>query len=333
MSGAVSNGVVANGCDTCKASKARSQLQNGHGKHDAINGGPYNTDERESYTYESVMEIAQFLLNRTTIRPKIGIICGSGLGELANTLTKRQAFPYSDIPGFPHSTVAGHAGQLVFGFLEGVEVMCMQGRFHAYEGYPIWKCAMPVRVMKLIGVTHLIATNAAGGINDDLNVGDIMLIKDHISLMGFAGNGPLIGPNDERFGPRFVSMNKAYNVNLRKKAHEVAKQMGISDVVKEGIYCCIGGPNYETVAENRCLKLMGVDAIGMSTVHEVIVARHCGMEVFALSLITNKCALNYDGDQEVCHEEVIEVGRVRAKVLQQLVSNLVPLMIAATASK
>lgn len=151
-----------------------------------------------SYSYEFIDEIANYLMDRTHLRPKIGIICGSGLGSLADTLTDADSFPYELIPNFPISTVAGHAGKMVFGLLDGIPVMCMQGRFHYYEGYPLAKCSMPVRVMKLCGCTHLIATNAAGGLNGAYNVGDIMIVKDHINIMGFAGNSPLQGPNDLR---------------------------------------------------------------------------------------------------------------------------------------
>lgn len=148
--------------------------------------------------------------------------------------------------------------------------MCMQGRFHYYEGYPLAKCSMPIRVMKLVGVTHLIATNAAGGLNENYNVGDIVIVKDHINLMGFAGNNPLQGPNDTRFGPRFPPMNKAYDIRMKQHALDIAKDLGISDQVHEGVYTCLGGPNYETVAELKMLKILGVDCVGMSTVHEVI---------------------------------------------------------------
>lgn len=291
-------------------------------------------DARDStpYSYEQIQEIAQFLLERTKIRPKIGIICGTGLGELVESVTERQVFPYEDIPGFPVSTVVGHAGKLVFGVLNGVNVMCMQGRFHAFEGYPVWKCAMPVRVMKLCGVTHLIATNAAGGISEHLEVGDIMIIKDHINLLGLFGNSPLIGPNDERFGPRFPATVKSYDKELRRKVASVAKEMGISNIIKEGVYCAQGGPAFETVAEIRCLKTMGVDAIGMSTVHEVVTARHCGLTVVGLSLITNRCALSYEEEEEeevVTHEAVIAVSASRARLLQQLVCKLVPVVLQA----
>ncbi len=160
-------------------------------------------------------------MQRTKYRPTIGIICGSGLGALANSLENPDRFPYEDIPNFPISTVPGHMGQMVFGTLNGIEVMCMQGRFHYYEGYPLAKCSMPVRVMKLCGVKTLICTNAAGGLNESYKVGDLMIMKDHINVMGFAGNSPLLGPNDPRFGPRFPPMNKAYEPDLINAAKQV----------------------------------------------------------------------------------------------------------------
>lgn len=213
--------------------------------------------------------MANFLLDRTKHRPKIGIICGSGLGSLAESVKDAEIVPYQIIPNFPVSTVEGHAGQMIFGNIHNVPVMVMQGRFHYYEGYPLAKCCMPIRVMKLVGVTHLIATNAAGGLNEKYNVGDIVIVKDHINLMGFAGNNPLQGPNDIRFGPRFPPMNKAYDVDMKRNAFEIAKELGIQDQVHEGVYTCLGGPNYETCAELKMLKILGVDCVGMSTVHEV----------------------------------------------------------------
>lgn len=199
----------------------------------------------------------------------------------------------------------------------------MQGRFHYYEGYPLWKCAMPVRVMKLIGVEYLIATNAAGGLNPSYKIGDIMMVKDHINLMGFAGNNPLQGPNEERFGPRFPPMNQAYQRELRVDGKEIAKQLGIGDIVHEGVYTCLGGPNFETVAELRMLKMLGVDAVGMSTVHEVITARHCNMTVFAFSLITNVCVTDYETYTLPNHEEVIDVGKMRESTLKDFVKGVV----------
>ncbi|XP_031825947.1 purine nucleoside phosphorylase isoform X2 [Nomia melanderi] len=276
-----------------------------------------------TYTFEALQESAQFLLDRIKIKPKIGIICGSGLGSLADSLENKQCFPYEDIPHFPVSTVKGHKGQMVFGHLQGVPVMCMQGRFHYYEGYPLWKCAMPVRVMKLVGVTHLIATNAAGGLNPTYKVGDIMIVKDHVNMMGFAGNNPLQGPNDDRFGPRFPPMNKAYDKMLLGVGQEVAKEMGIGDIVHEGVYTCLGGPNFETVAELKMLRMVGVDAVGMSTVHEVITARHCELMVFAFSLITNQCIVDYENYEEANHQEVMDVGKARQPMLQDYVSRIV----------
>lgn len=276
-----------------------------------------------SYSFEALQESAQYLLERVPFIPKIGIICGSGMGSIADSLTEKQSFPYEEIPHFPVSTVKGHVGQLVFGYLENVPVMCMQGRFHYYEGYPLWKCAMPVRVMKLVGVSHLIATNAAGGLNPNYRVGDIMLVKDHVNLMGFAGNNPLQGPNDDRFGPRFPPMNKAYNKTLLEIGSQVADEMGIADIVHKGVYTCLGGPSFETVAELKMLRMMGVDAVGMSTVHEVITARHCDLTVFAFSLITNQCVIEYEDHGEANHEEVMEVGKNRQPLLRDFVRKIV----------
>lgn len=222
-----------------------------------------------SYSYDLLCGIANFLLDQTKQRPKIGIICGSGLGSLAESIENPDIVPYHTIKNFPVSTVEGHAGQMIFGTINGVSVMCMQGRFHYYEGYSLVKCCMPIRVMKLVGVTHLIATNAAGGLNDKFNIGDIIIVKDHINLMGFAGNNPLQGPNDERFGPRFPPMNKAYDQKMIQYAHDIAKDMKIDHEVHDGVYTCLGGPSYETVAELNMLKILGVDCVGMSTVHEV----------------------------------------------------------------
>jgi len=278
--------------------------------------------ETQSYTYDDIETTANFLLKNTIYRPKIGIICGSGLGSLAKSLTDTQCFPYDTIPNFPVSTVEGHEGQLVFGLLDGVPVMCMQGRFHYYEGYPICRCAMPIRVMKMIGIDNLIATNAAGGINENYNVGDIMIIKDHINLLGFAGVNPLRGPNDNRFGPRFPAVSRAYDATLRAAAKEIGKEMGIENRLHEGVYSCTGGPNYETVAELKAMKILGIDAIGMSTAYEVIVACHSNMTVFAFSLITNKCATSYE-DPVANHEEVQDVGRNSEDLLGPFVSRII----------
>ncbi|XP_070501243.1 purine nucleoside phosphorylase-like [Chironomus tepperi] len=277
----------------------------------------------ENYSYDTIEEIAKYLLSRTHIRPKIGIICGSGLGHLGETLDDATYYPYEEIPHFPVSTVVGHAGRMVFGTLNGVEVMVMQGRFHYYEGYPLTKCSMPVRVMKVCGCTHLITTNAAGGLNPSYKIGDMMFVKDHINVMGFAGNNPLQGPNDPRFGPRFPPMNRAYDPELIKVAEDLSKEMGLQNETHTGVYICLGGPSYETVSELRMWKMLGVDAVGMSTVHEVITARHCDLKVFAFSLITNKCITDYDSNGEANHEEVISAGAKRQDVLATFVTRMV----------
>ncbi|XP_047446563.1 purine nucleoside phosphorylase 5b [Mugil cephalus] len=274
-------------------------------------------------SYEECQTTADWLRSNTQIRPTVGIVCGSGMGGLAEMLKDPQAFKYSDIPNFPKSTVHGHAGQLVFGTLKGRPCVCMQGRFHLYEGYPIQKITLPMRVFKLLGVETMILTNAAGGLNQDYKVGDVMVLKDHINMPGFAGINPLAGPNDDRFGVRFPCMSDAYDRKLRQLAHDVAEELGYSDFLREGVYCVLGGPSFETIAECRMLHRLGADAVGMSTVHEVIVARHAGMRCFALSLISNRAVMDYDSEEKANHEEVLETGRQRADQLARLVSTMV----------
>lgn len=285
-----------------------------------------NSDFQQQHKYEDIEHSAGYILEKTKHRPVIGIICGSGLGGLADLLEDKDAFPYEDIPHFPVSTVPGHAGRMVLGLLSDVPVICMQGRFHCYEGYALSKCAMPVRVMKLIGVTHLIVTNAAGGLNPSYNIGDIMILKDHINLQGFAGDSPLKGRNEEKFGPRFLALNNTYDPRLRQMALECAKDIGIGEHIHEGVYVMLGGPTYETVAELRLLRMLGVDAVGMSTVPEVIVARHCDMTVFSFSLITNECITEYETDKEANHAEVMETANMRKNDLNNLISRIVSSM-------
>ncbi|XP_008303094.1 purine nucleoside phosphorylase-like [Stegastes partitus] len=276
-----------------------------------------------SDSYEQCRATADWLLSNTQVRPTVGIVCGSGMGGLAQMLKEPQVFKYSDIPNFPRSTVHGHAGRLVFGTLKGKPCVCMQGRFHLYEGYPIQKITLPMRVFKLMGVETMILTNAAGGLNQDYKVGDVMIIKDHINMPGFAGVNPLSGPNDDRFGVRFPCMSDAYDRKLRQLAHDVASELGFSDFLQEGVYCVLGGPSFETIAECRMLHRLGADAVGMSTVHEVIVARHAGMRCFAMSLISNQAVMDYDSEEKANHEEVLETGRQRAEQLEKLVSTMV----------
>lgn len=277
----------------------------------------------EGHKYEEVEKIKNFLLSKTTIRPTVGIICGSGLGGLVANVQNQESFKYEDIPGFPVSTVKGHAGKLVFGNLSGKAVVCLQGRFHFYEGHSIHKCTLPVRVMATLGITTLIVTNAAGGVNRSFNVGDIMVIKDHVGFPMLGGNHPLVGLNDERFGPRFPSMTAAYDKSYQNTAMEIAKECGYGDFIQNGCYCMFSGPTYETIAELRLAKAIGGDAVGMSTVPEVIVGGHMGLKILGISLITNKCVMDYDSDEQPNHAEVLEVGKQRSECVLNIVTNFV----------
>lgn len=249
--------------------------------------------------YNRAKESAEYILEKANLTPEIGLILGSGLGVLADEIEEAVAIPYSNIPNFPVSTVQGHAGQLVIGKLSGKTVVAMQGRFHFYEGYDMEKVTFPVRVMKLLGVEKLIVTNAAGGVNEEFTPGDLMLITDHINFMG---THPLIGTNDERFGPRFPDMSQAYDREYQAVARRTAENLKIG--LKEGVYVGFTGPTYETPSEVRMARTLGGDAVGMSTVPEVIVANHCSMRVLGISCITNMAAGILD--QPLNHEEVIE---------------------------
>ncbi|TMC19297.1 MAG: purine-nucleoside phosphorylase [Chloroflexi bacterium] len=252
--------------------------------------------------YDQVLEAVQAIQTRTSLKPEVGVILGSGLGDLATEIAEPAIVPYADIPHFARSTVKGHAGRLIIGLLENVPVVAMQGRFHLYEGYHLQVLTLPVRVMRQLGAHTLIVTNAAGGVNPAYRPGDFMLIRDHINMPGLAGANPLAGPNDERFGGRFPPLAHAYDAQLRALAHSIAASSP-EIMLHEGIYTMVGGPNYETGAELRFLRAVGTDAVGMSTVPEVIVARHAGMQVLGLSLITNTATGNETG--EVDHAEVL----------------------------
>jgi purine-nucleoside phosphorylase len=261
---------------------------------------------------EKIKNASGFLKQKYANTPRVGLILGSGLGVLADEIESPVKIPYYEIPDFPISTVEGHAGQLVFGLLSGVEVVAMQGRFHFYEGYSMEKVTFPVRVMKELGVDMLIVTNAAGGVNESFSAGDLMIISDHINNMG---TNPLIGPNDSKLGVRFPDMSEAYTKELRAVAREIADRLNIN--VKEGVYFGNPGPVYETPAEIRMVRVMGGDAVGMSTVPEVIVARHSGIKVLGISCISNMAAGILD--QPLTHDEVIETTeRVKADFLQYI---------------
>lgn len=268
--------------------------------------------------YEKAKKSAQYIAELSKVKPEIGLILGSGLGILADEIENAIAIPYSEIPDFPTSTVQGHAGQLVIGQLSGKTVVAMQGRFHFYEGYSMETVTFPVRVMKLLGVEKLIVTNAAGGVNESFSPGDLMLITDHINFMG----NPLIGRNDERFGPRFPDMSTAYDRAFQELARKVAAEQNIS--IQEGVYFGLTGPTYETPAEVRMVRTLGGDAVGMSTVPEVIVANHCSMRVLGISCITNMAAGILD--QPLDHGEVIEttekVKNTFLRYVKELIHNL-----------
>ncbi|PVU98535.1 hypothetical protein BB559_001480 [Furculomyces boomerangus] len=303
-----------------------------------------------SISYEKYLEAADYLKSVISQNdlPEIAIICGSGLGGLADGLTGNvTTIHYSQIPGFVQSTVAGHAGELVFGEISGKKVVCMKGRFHCYEGYGVYQATFPVRVFKLLGVKTMIVTNAAGGLNPKYSVGDIMMLSDHLSLPGISGKNALIGPNIEEFGVRFVPVSDVYTPRLRELFAECyLKNKKISEDRKlnlhEGVYGWVMGPSYETRVECRALLSLGCDSVGMSTVPEAIVAKHCGLEVLAVSLITNEAVLSPEiSSIEIAkaklegrtierkvenfanHIEVMEVANKRAIDLQELVVDFI----------
>jgi len=245
---------------------------------------------------------------QTKHKPRIGLVLGSGLGDLADSVENADIIPYKQIPHWPISTVVGHRGQLHVGQLEGQPVIVMRGRSHYYEGYPISQITLPIRVMQLMGVEIVILTNAAGGIDPSFSAGDLMLIIDHLNLIGMSGTNPLIGPNDDSLGPRFPDMSRVYDRDLRALAVEVARDEGIP--LREGVYAGLAGPSFETPADVRFLRAIGANAVGMSTVPEAIVARHGGMRVLGFSGISNVAIDHPDSSRETTHEEVLEAGKV-----------------------
>lgn len=255
---------------------------------------------------EAYDEAARYIRQQTAYQPRTGMVLGSGLGPLADLVQNPDIIPYSAIPHFPVSTALGHKGDLLLGTISGVELMVMQGRFHLYEGYSPAQLAFPVRVMHRLGVTTLILTNAAGGLNQDFRVGDIMLIEDHISLPGLAGFNPLRGINQEAFGERFPALNRTYTPHLTQTAMKQARHLGLT--LQRGVYVYVSGPCFETPAEIRMLRGFGADAVGMSTVPEAMIARHAGMDVLAFSTITNLCIADAASEAQPDAAEVIEAA-------------------------
>ncbi len=267
----------------------------------------------EFLSIEQINEIVKVIRKKTNQKPRVGMILGSGLGSLAEVADGAERIPYGQLPSWPISTVQGHQGQLVFGKLENQPVVIMQGRTHYYEGYNMPLIGLPVRVMQSLGIEILIVTNAAGAVNPNFNPGELMLITDHLNLIGMAGLNPLRGPNLDEFGPRFPDMSQPYDRKLCDLARKTARNSDM--VLNEGVYASLAGPSFESPADLRFLRSAGVDAVGMSTVPEVIVARHAGTRVLGISGISNKA--NLDGSTITTHEEVLEAGK---KIVPQLIT-------------
>ena len=265
---------------------------------------------------QKINETVAYIKSKTTFEPSIGIILGTGLGNLANEIKVHSVIPYAEIPNFPVSTVAGHKGQLVFGTLNNVNVVAMQGRFHYYEGYTMKEVGFPVRVLKYLGIKTLVLSNASGGVNPAFEVGDIMIITDHINLMA---TNPLIGKNDDEIGPRFPDMHVAYDKGLINKALRIAEKNNIH--CQQGVYAAVTGPCFETPAEYNYVRTVGADCVGMSTVPEVIVAHHMELPVFAVSIITD---LGVEGKiVEVSHEEVIQAANKAEPKMTTIIKELI----------
>jgi len=277
-----------------------------------MNGFRMTTDD-----FARAESAAQFITSQTALRPKIALVLGSGLGAFADDLTDAVRISYAQIPSFPRSTAIGHAGQLVIGKSEGITVAAMQGRTHLYEGYSAKEVSFPIRVFARMGIKAVILTNAAGGINLKYSQGALVAIRDHINLQG---QNPLTGPNDERFGPRFPDMTQAYSTAYREIAAAAAQKLGMT--LHDGVYVALLGPSYETPAEIRYLRTIGADLVGMSTVAEVIAARHMGLKVLAISCVTNMAAGILD--QAINHDEVLETGKRVQKQFEALLRAVLP---------
>jgi purine-nucleoside phosphorylase len=273
----------------------------------------------EFITIKMIDEAVAAIKSITKKKPKIGLILGSGLGDLAESVSPADYIHYRDIPNWPQSTIQGHKGRLVIGDLGGQSVLIMQGRAHYYEGYPMVMVGFPIRVMIRLGVEVLIVTNAAGAVNPEYEPGEVMLIKDHISLIAMAGLNPLRGPNIDEFGERFPDMSQPYDLKLIEMAKEAAKEKDLTP--QEGVYICLAGPSFESPADLRFLQAIGVDAVGMSTVPEVITARHANLRVLGLSGISNKA--NLDGSTVTTHEEVLEAGKILVPKMDAIIRGVI----------
>lgn len=275
-----------------------------------------------SISVEQIDQAVDVIRGRSEYKPHTAIILGSGLSSLSDAVQAAVTIPFNDLPHWPVSTVAGHTGRLVIGELESQVVFVMQGRIHYYEGYGMAQVTFPIRVMQRLGIKVLILTNAAGAINPSFASGDVMLITDHLNLMGMVGLNPLIGPNLDELGPRFPDMSQAYDRQLCDFARLVASRQGI--LLREGVYVGLSGPSFETPADLRFLRAVGADAVGMSTVPETIVARHGDMRVMGLSGISNKA--NLDGSSVTTHEEVLEAGKIIVPKMEKIIRGVIQLL-------
>ncbi len=269
--------------------------------------------------FDKAKKAADYISSKISDKYEIAVVLGSGLGSISDSLENVTSIKYSDIPNMPSSTAMGHKGEFVFGELYGKKVVAMNGRLHYYEGYSMQDITLPIRILKLLGVSTLIITNAAGGINSDFERGDIMLINDHINFMG---DNPLIGPNEDEFGPRFPDMSEPYSEKYISKVKEIAEKLGYADKLKEGVYIGFTGPSFETKAELKFAKIAGADTVGMSTVPEVIVANHSGIDVLGLSIVTDIA----DPDREIksiSGEEVIEVANKASKIVLEIIKEFI----------
>lgn len=266
--------------------------------------------------WNQVQTTADFIKSKTNFSPEYAVILGSGLGSFVDDISVEYTLPYGEIPNFPVSTVEGHSGALVFGTVGGKKVVAMQGRFHYYEGYSMREVTFPIRVLKMLGIKKLIVSNASGGVNPNFRVGSIVLINDHINMMP---EHPLRGANDLKFGPRFVNMSEPYSSNMIAKVREIASEAGIT--VHTGVYLGLQGPTYETLAEYKMVKILGADCVGMSTVPEVIVARHMDIETFGISVITDMGVEGMMAD--ISHEEVLQAAKNAEPEVRHLISTLI----------
>jgi purine-nucleoside phosphorylase len=284
-------------------------------------------DQAAVPTAERVADAAAAVRARASLRPRVALILGSGLGDLADEVESASVVPYAEIPYFPVSTVKGHAGHLVLGRLQGTAVAALRGRVHFYEGYTLREVTFPVRVMRQLGAEILIVTNAAGGLNESFSTGDLMALTDHLNIMGMAGQSPLVGPDEPELGVRFLDMLSAYDAELRASAVRVAERNDF--ILRQGVYAMVGGPAFETLAEIRFLQRAGADAVGMSTVPEVIVARHAGMRVLGLSAITDM-AVGQHAAHTISHNDVLAAAERIKPHLATVVRGVVAALASTT---